>query len=248
MHPPPVWRLLDADLHMHTLNHEYAPVGLLEMIQGHPCRVLDVGCFCGGSGRWLKMKYAGCEVVGIEPLSAAAEQAAVIYERIINKPLEQIDFKGEGIDQGRFDTIIAADVLEHMVNPWASLERLGQLLMPGGAIYASIPNVRNLRVLQGLAEGKWLYEGAGILDISHLRFFTRAQIIDMFTQTGWIVDEIRINPDPQLSAVYQGKDINTINALEAGPLQLNGLTAIDILELIALQFFVRAHPAEMPTL
>ena len=229
---------------MHTLNHEYAPAGLLEMIKTAPRRVLDVGCFCGGSGRWLKTQYAGCEVIGIEPLSAAAEQAAIIYEQVINKSLEKIDFKEEGFGRGSFDTIIAADVLEHMINPWKSLERLRQLLLPEGFLYASIPNVRNLRVLQNLAEGRWLYEGAGIQDISHLRFFTRAQIFEMFMQTGWVVDEIRINPDPQLTEVFKDKDLNAIDTLEAGSLQLKHLSTVDVLELVALQFFVRAHPAK----
>jgi 2-polyprenyl-3-methyl-5-hydroxy-6-metoxy-1,4-benzoquinol methylase len=238
----PFWRLLGNDLHMHTLDQGYAPSGLLEMIIAPPKRVLDVGCFCGGTGRWLKDKFVDCEVIGIEPLYPAAEKAAVIYDRIINKPFEGIVFTDEELSPGSFDAIIVADVLEHMVNPWIALERLNPLLGPEGCLYASIPNVRNLGVLQQLAEGKWLYEGSGILDISHLRFFTRAQIIEMFDQTGWDVSEIRINPSPQLSEIFKGYDLSTINTIEAGPLVLRNLTHQDVLELIALQFFIRACP------
>jgi hypothetical protein len=74
----PAWHLLERGVHLETLDRDYAPTGLLEQIEPAPRRVLDVGCVCGGTGRWLKRRFPGCQVVGIEMLP----EAAAIAERI----------------------------------------------------------------------------------------------------------------------------------------------------------------------
>lgn len=238
-----VWQMLDNDLHMQTLDPNYAPVGLLEMVSPAPKRVLDLGCFCGGSGRWLKQRFPDCEVIGIEMLDKAAAVAAKAYDRVISGALEQVDFAAEGLTAGSFDAIIAADVLEHIYNPWQALQRVKPLLAPGGAIYVSLPNVRNLNILSALAAGEWRYQGAGILDITHIRFFTLAQASEMLSQTGWQIREGRMNPDPSLSHLIQGKSLDQIDSFSLGKLNLEGLNQMDVVELIAIQFFFRAEPA-----
>jgi 2-polyprenyl-3-methyl-5-hydroxy-6-metoxy-1,4-benzoquinol methylase len=239
-----VWQQLEAGLHMQTLKQDYAPVGLLEMISPPMQRVLDVGCFCGGTGKWLKGRFPGCHVTGIEYLEAAAAIAAKTYDHVIRRRIEDIDFDQEGIVQGSIDIIVAADVLEHLYNPWLALERLRPLLAPNGAMYVSLPNIRNLNILKGLAEGRWPYSGAGILDITHIRFFTRTQALEMLEQTGWQVVAQRINPDPSLSHLLQGKDISKIHRVDAGILKLEGLSVKDVHELFALQFFLKAMPMD----
>ena len=236
------WKMLGADIHLQTLDPNYAPVGLLEMVNPAPKRVLDLGCFCGGSGRWLKQRFPDCEVIGIEMLGKAAAIAAQVYDRVISGTFEQIDFEAEGLIAGSFDAIIAADVLEHIYNPWQALQRLKPLLAAGGAIYVSLPNVRNLNVLSSLAAGEWRYEGAGILDITHIRFFTLAQAGEMLSQTGWLIREGRMNPDPNLSYLVQGRNLDEIKTLSLGKLKLEGLNQMDVVELIAVQFFIRAEP------
>lgn len=238
----PVWKMLDADLHLQTLDPNYAPIGLLEMVNPAPKRVLDIGCFCGGSGRWLKQRFPGCEVIGIEMLDKAASIAAQAYDRVIAETFERVDFEVEGLMAGSFDAIIAADVLEHIYNPWQALQRLKPLLAPGGSIYVSLPNVRNLNILSALAAGEWRYKGTGILDITHIRFFTLAQAGEMLSQTGWLIREGRTNPDPNLSHMLQGKNPDEIKTLSLGKLKLEGLNQMDIVELIAVQFFIRAEP------
>ena len=235
--------MLDAGLHLHTLKADYAPVGLLEMINSPPRQVLDIGCFCGGSGRWLKARFPGCKVIGIEMLDQAAAKAAEAYERVIVNTVEQVDFLAEGLPPGSVDTIVAADVLEHLYDPWKALQRLRPLLAPDGAIYISLPNVRNLNVLAGLANGQWKYAGAGILDITHIRFFTRVQALQMLEQTGWRVEDLRGNPDPGVKAVFEGKNLAEIQSLNAGLLKLEGLKELDVMELMTLQYFIRAVPA-----
>jgi len=239
----PVWKILDADLHLQTLDPDYAPVGLLEMINPAPKSILDLGCFCGGTGRWLKQHFPDCEVIGIEMLDKAAAIAAQVYDRVIVDKLEQLDFEATGLISGNFDAIIAADVLEHIYNPWQALQRIRPLLAPGGSIYVSLPNVRNLNVLSALASGQWRYEGAGILDITHIRFFTLKQASEMLSQTGWIIREGRLNPDPNLSHMLQGRNINDVKSLSIGKLKLDELNQMDVLELTSVQFFIRAEPA-----
>ncbi len=238
----PAWKMLDADIHLHTLEPNYAPVGLLEMVNPSPKRVLDLGCFCGGSGRWLKQRFPGCEVTGIEMLDEAAAMAAQTYEQVITGTFEQVDFEKEGLKPGSFDAIIAADVLEHLYNPWQALQRLKPLLAQGGAIYVSLPNIRNLNVLSALASGEWRYEGAGILDVTHIRFFTLAQATEMLTQTGWIISDARMNPDPSLTGMFEGNNLDEMKSISMGKLKLEGLKKIDVVELIAVQFFIRAVP------
>ena len=238
-----VWEMLDADMHMQTLRKDYAPAGLLEMVSRPPGRVLDVGCFCGGTGRWLKDRFPGCEVIGIELLEAAAAEAAGVYDRVITGAVEQTDFAAEGIAPGTIDAIIAADVLEHLYNPWKVLQRLKPLLARDGALYISLPNIRNLHILVALAKGDWRYAGRGILDITHIRFFTRREAIRMLAETGWQVDALRINGDPSLKPLLQGRDPGQVRHINADSLKLDNLSPEDVAELIALQFFIRAVPA-----
>lgn len=72
-------------------------------------------------------------------LDKAAAMAAQTYEQVITGTFEQVDFEKEGLKPGSFDAIIAADVLEHLYNPWQALQRLRPLLAPGGAIYVACP-------------------------------------------------------------------------------------------------------------
>jgi 2-polyprenyl-3-methyl-5-hydroxy-6-metoxy-1,4-benzoquinol methylase len=243
MRVAPIWTLLGADLHMQTLRPDYAPTGLLEMMTSAPARVLDIGCFCGGTGRWLKGRFPGVEVIGVERLAPAAARARLSYERVIEAPIEAVDFAAEGLAPGSVDAIVAADILEHLVDPWTVLQRLRPLLMPGGALYVSVPNVRNLNVLLGLASGEWRYAGSGILDITHLRFFTRTQALEMLAETGWRTHELRVNPDPQVQQAFAGKSLADVRSIDTPNLSLKNLTQLDVLELLALQFFLRASPA-----
>jgi len=233
------WQQLDADLHFHSLRHDYAPVGLLQMVTTPPREVLDVGCFCGGSGRWLKEQFPGARVTGIEMLDKAAEVAREAYDEVHVGKFEDVDISGW---HGKFDVIVAADVLEHMYNPWSVLQKLKPLLARGGAIYISLPNIRNLNILIKLAGGEWRYTGAGILDITHIRFFTKAQALEMLKQTGWKAGEIRNNFDPGLAANFKDKDLNKVKTISGGKLKLEGLTEQDVQELLTLQYFIRAEP------
>jgi SAM-dependent methyltransferase len=190
----------------------------------------------------LRRRFPGCELIGIEMLERAAEIAAPAYTRVIVDTLENIDLEREGLLPGSLDAIVAADVLEHMYNPWQALERLRPLLATGGALYVSLPNLRNLNVLSELAEGRFRYAGAGILDITHVRFFTRAEAVSMLEQTGFRIEDIRINPDASLASLFEGRPLHELTQIRHGRLALSDLTPHDALELMALQLFFRAVP------
>ena len=91
----------------------------------------------------------------------------------------------------KFDCIVFNDVLEHMSDPWSALEIAGDVLNNCGRVVASIPNVRHYTVLVPLLiKGRWTYHDVGILDRTHLRFFTRSTVRELFETTGWAVESI----------------------------------------------------------
>jgi 2-polyprenyl-3-methyl-5-hydroxy-6-metoxy-1,4-benzoquinol methylase len=240
---PPVWELLSSrsGSHLYFLNPDHVQTGLLALVERPPRHVLDVGCYCGATGETIKRRWPGAWVTGIEPLSEAADLAAPRIDRVITGTLESIDFEEAGLARNSIDTIILADVLEHMFNPWQALQRLRELLTDDGVVLASIPNVRNLGLVHSLLGGHWTYAGGGLLDITHIRFFTLAEIRRMFAETGYAIDAVEHNPDPafaQLSTVDPRQESITV---QLGNLTLNQVTPADAKEFATIQFYVRAR-------
>ena len=199
---------------------------LVEALGRHrPSSVVDVGCADGSTGLLLKQRFPGCHVAGVEPSGEAAETAAARLDEFYRSPVEQLPFERLA---GRFDTMLLGDVLEHLVDPWATLGRLRQLLAPGGVVVATMPNVRNWRVVRDLAlRGRWEYADAGIMDRTHLRFFTREGILGLFTQAGLRVEHVEAVV-PRRAAV------------------VDRLTARLLTDLLAQKFLLRARLGEGP--
>lgn len=153
-------------------------------------RILDVGCGYGGLGRNLRARGVA-QVFGVEINPDAGSQLAGVYADYWIGDVEQVNLP-DGIED--FDCIVFADVLEHLRDPWGTLTRYLQRLKPGGYVVASIPNVRNIALLYNLVvRGQWRYEDSGLLDRTHLRFFTRKEILDLFSQNGLEIEVIREN-------------------------------------------------------
>jgi 2-polyprenyl-3-methyl-5-hydroxy-6-metoxy-1,4-benzoquinol methylase len=155
-------------------------------------RVLDVGCGPGGFGHSLRQDDPTRERWAVELDADVAATAADHYDRMVVGP-----FPDAVTELGaRFDCIVFNDVLEHVVDPWATLRAATPLLAEGGAVVASIPNVRNARVVFDLAvRGNWTYTDIGILDRTHLRFFTARSIRQLFVDCGYVVQAMAgINP------------------------------------------------------
>jgi 2-polyprenyl-3-methyl-5-hydroxy-6-metoxy-1,4-benzoquinol methylase len=142
------------------------------LLPPHSRSVLEVGCGTGETLRWLRV-IGGCDVTaGLEMSEQAAAVARQHVDRVVVGNAEQL-IESE-FDPNSFDALLCLDVLEHMVDPWSFVESAQRLLRPGGVFIASIPNVRNIRVVAPLlARGRWEYRASGILDRTHLRFFTK---------------------------------------------------------------------------
>jgi SAM-dependent methyltransferase len=171
---------------------------LLDMIEIAPQTVLDVGCGGGATDAELKRRFPGAVVVGIEAVPAAAQRAEARLDRVVRANAETLDFAASGIAAGTFDLVIVADVLEHLLDPWHMLEKLRPLLGPAGRVLASIPNVRNLWLLEKIVRGGFDYSAEGLLDITHIRFFTLTEMHALFADTGYVVERTRLNIDGNL--------------------------------------------------
>jgi len=141
---------------------------LAEVREG--ARVLDVGCATGYLAAELSAR--GCRVVGIEPDPASAAQAERSCEHVVIGSFESSDDRAQ--IPGTFDFVIFGDVLEHLVDPWEALRAAHGLLSPGGVAVVSVPNVAAWPVRLGLLAGSFRYTDFGLLDRTHVRFFTRA--------------------------------------------------------------------------
>ena len=160
---------------------------LLPSARGATCRALEVGCAQGHTLEWLKKSGYCSWVAGVEPYAERHPNNTAIdrFERL------DIETALPDIPSASLDLILCLDVLEHLNNPWETMHRLSSLLKPGGRWIISVPNVRNYRLLLDLAlRGRFQYTDAGILDRTHLRFFTRSSLIDMVQGAGATVDEI----------------------------------------------------------
>jgi SAM-dependent methyltransferase len=165
---------------------EWARPEMLPFMPPECRRVLDVGCGTGAFGQLLK-QTRDIEIWGLEPVKSAATKASARIDRVINGP-----FGPETeLPEGTFDCIIFNDVLEHMVAPEQALRYAKVLLSQGGSIVASIPNVRYFKVLWELVfHAQWEYEDQGVLDKTHLRFFTKSSILKMFQSEGYSLQSI----------------------------------------------------------
>jgi O-antigen biosynthesis protein len=168
---------------------------LLRLV-GSGKKVLECGCATGYISKVLKERYS-CEVTGIELLPDAAKEAEKYCKRVLVGDLEEMDFTDLLKDE-RFDVITFGDVLEHLKYPADVLSKMRPLLAEEGYILASIPNIAHLSVLLELLNGRFDYRSSGLLDESHLRFFTKKSILSLFTKSGFKIvhwDRMILSPE-----------------------------------------------------
>lgn len=149
------------------------PVKLIRMV-GENQRVLELGAASGHMSRVLKEKR-GCTVVGVEIDPGWAELARPHCERIVVGDLDFLDFP-QTFGDDRFDVILCADVLEHLRDPWRVLREACGYLKPGGRVVISVPNAAFHGILAEMCNAKFGYRKLGLLDQTHLRFFTRREL------------------------------------------------------------------------
>ena len=149
-------------------------------------RVLDIGCGAGTTAALLAERSPSVDYLGVEPDAGLLPDHTVDRADFINLPIEQALENVALQSRVPFDAIILADVLEHLVSPASLLERLPDLLGPGGVVICSLPNVRDYSTFwRLLAYGRWPKQSRGIHDRTHLHFFCRADIHDLFSDAGF---------------------------------------------------------------
>jgi len=156
---------------------EFIPKGLT--------RTLDLGCGSGEFSKKLQDMFGVPETWGIEGNPDAAK---IAKESIENLLCGDVNLLVEQLPNSYFDCIFCNDILEHLTDPWGLLNMLKEKLASDGIIIASIPNILHYKVLYGLIFKKdFKYIEAGVLDSTHLRFFTKKSIFRMFNETGYEV-------------------------------------------------------------
>ena len=155
---------------------------MIDFLPKHSKTLLDVGCSEGNFASYIK-KNNEIEAWGIELMEAHGKIAEKKLDKVLIGDCEKCI---PDLPDGYFDVIFFNDVLEHLVDPYSVLENIKQKLSPNGVIISSIPNVRYHRVFKSLILKKqWEYTMDGVLDKTHLRFFTSKSILKMYEDLGF---------------------------------------------------------------
>lgn len=154
------------------------------MLTGPNKRVLEVGPATGYITEALQKR--GCRVIAIEIDPEAAVSAARFCERMIVGDVEQIEFAA-AFQGDLFDVVVFGEILEHLVDPHRALIQAANVLRPGGYVVVSVPNVAHGSVRLALMSGAFPRTETGLLDHTHLRFFTRESLAQLMRQAGYVI-------------------------------------------------------------
>ncbi len=207
---------------------------ILPLIPDSVKTVLEIGCGAGKTGEYLK-NNKNCFVAGVEINSEAVQEASQVLDEVIEGNIEDIELP---FIEKSFDCILFADVLEHLVNPLATLKKSLQFLKSNGSIIASIPNVQYFGLVHHLIEGNWTYQDEGILDRTHLRFFTLKEIKKLFKDAGLEIKAI----DETLAPQYEDFAEKKVASIKIGRMTISDLSPEELKQFFVFQYKVLAQP------
>lgn len=150
--------------------------------------VLDLGCATGYLAEALRAR--DCRVSGVEYVAEAAEKARPFLDRLVVGDLNELDLVAE-FGAASFDVLVFGDVLEHLADPETVLRAAVPLLRPGGSVVISVPNVTHGSLRLALLQGRWRYTDTGLLDRTHIRFFTRTSLLELLHAAGLAAADLR---------------------------------------------------------
>ena len=176
-----------------TPAHERHNPDLLKLIPKDARVLVEVGCSSGALAREYKKINSNCRYIGVECVSEYAKLAERHCDSVIETDIESVD-ENFLRDTLACDCWIFGDALEHLMNPWLLLSRIRKIIPDNGSIVACIPNAQHWSIQARLSCGDFRYENSGLLDRTHLRWFTRLTIIEMFRDAGFKI----VNASPRI--------------------------------------------------
>ncbi|MBA3508053.1 MAG: class I SAM-dependent methyltransferase [Betaproteobacteria bacterium] len=237
-----VWQThLRDEVSFDPVYHQNPRTEIASFINDPPGVVLDIGCGGGATGKLIKEKFPGTRVIGIESNPYAAEHARQYLDDVLCASIEDVDL-AEHVSDVELGTVLLLDVLEHLYDPWRALTRIRDWLVPDTRILASVPNIRNLAHLDELAAGRWTYGPNGVLDITHVRFFTKQTLRQLFEETGYAV--LHMEPLTQPKWVDRHVVARHPGRLQTQHLSIAFRDFDDLEDLYAFQYVVDARVAE----
>jgi len=168
----------------HSSHHQIA-----RLVKGRDLKILVVGCGSGGEVAFID--NPGSEFIGIDINDVPDRNPKI--SRFIQQDIER-NFDPAAL--GRFDDVLLADILEHIRNPREVLRKCRAVLKPGGAVIVCVPNVAHWSVRFGLLVGRFNYLHRGIMDESHVHFYTKATIMRLLHESGYRVTNLEVTPVP----------------------------------------------------
>jgi len=209
---------------------------LLALMPSQALRVLEVGCSTGALAYAFKMAHPDCHYHGIEIDERAGELARPWCDEV---SVRDIDAMQDG-DFAQFadrDCWVFGDVLEHLRDPWHTLKRIRRVIPAHGCVVVSVPNAQHWSLQARLSVGDFRYSDGGLMDRTHIRWFTRITLLEMLAQTGWKLDAgmPRIFNEPQREQFLPALRMMA-SAMGADP-------EAAVNDALPLQYVVRAVPA-----
>ncbi len=173
---------------------ETAPAYVVRMV-GKSKRVLEIGCGPGSITKILAQQ-GGCQVTGLELDPEAIKKVTPYCVQVMQADLNSSEWPSllDGVE--RFDVVVAADVLEHLYDPWTALQRMAPFINSNGYLVISLPHVGHAAVISCLINGDFEYRDWGLLDRTHIRFFGFKNIEALFTQAKLKIIEARYVTKP----------------------------------------------------